>query len=334
MTLKTIPVLILFLLAVTLTGAEPIPITGDELLFTKGVSSSVEDAEYVITPEPYNHFSVSLTGSEGYTPSITIFDTTAEMAIAQFNAPEGGTVSFNYTAGEDKREPRTYTILFNIFGKPGASYTFNYKETPQDDAGTGGDATRDFKKALLLTPGEYAGFLGDQDTIDYYAMELVGGEEIAYTLQMPGKGTLRFTLIDGDYSTRIDQKTHIDENQIIAHYASGKAQTVWIGVEGNTPYALIIGSNKQKEPEPVIAIAVEEPEEDDKEPAPVPTTYQWTEEDESSGSRTTGIIILVVAVVLLVALAAFTTFRKKELKKEEAGEEGEKKPAKKKAKKK
>ncbi len=331
--LFSFPLLFLFLLAFAV--AEPISIA-DGYFVSVPVTDELLEAEYLITPTPYATFTLTLSGSTGYVPSMSINDAEEER-IVQLNAEEGGTITYTFTPGEDVRDAKSYTVFINTYGQGVAtSYSFGYEEVMQNDADLGMDATKRFKEAETIAPGEYTGFLADEDDVDYYSMQLTGGEDITITLRPVEKGSLGLTLIDGEYNTRIDQKVHIEED-LIAHFSSNRAQQVWLGIEGSIAYNLIIESTED-EPEVVVVPVVEEenkpevvvpePELIDDEPEVVPVV----EEEVTDGkSKMTGLVIFTVAVVLLVILVLFTVTRNRELKEElkEAKTKSKKKAAKK-----
>lgn len=341
-----------FLLLPLVFGATYTPdqtIDQTSFTYTKAATADGDDYIFSVTPEAYQTFTTTLNGEGSYYPVLWLWDPQEEEALIQLDGTPGEELSFTYTTGEYKGAPKTYYLIINTrSGSEGASYTFTYHVQTQDDAGTGGDATKRFKEGPLLTIGTYEGFLGDEDEIDYYSMALTQGENLTVTITPTGKGILHFTLIDGKMTTTIDKKALVEGQVLVAPYPSPRTQTVYLGIAGDVPYTLDLksinggqaatgtvsqetGTAETESPNEATG-AVDMPA--------IPELYNEEELQEAmdeviqtaetAAKRSRLTMILIVAIVVVVVVAVFLAIKNLEL---QADAKSEKKSTKKTAKK-
>ena len=92
-----------------------------------------------------------------------------------------------YTADHSSR---WYFRVLYVSGTGEGQYTFNVTLDGQNDAGTGDDAPDNFNDAILITPGEYCGYLDMNDAYDWYKFEVDEGDGIHFNLEMKNSAYL------------------------------------------------------------------------------------------------------------------------------------------------
>ncbi|MCP8314073.1 MAG: pre-peptidase C-terminal domain-containing protein [archaeon] len=148
-----------------------------------------------------------------------------------------------------------------------SDYTISYFEgayldnievtgTPQDDAGTGGDAGDDFDTATEIDAGSYEGFVKSFDINDYYKIYVSAGNTIHVTMTPSVGSNLDLELYDPD-EVLVEESTNTGDAEesisytaeasgdhfISVHYVSGSSTyTLEIDIEDNIPPTLSITS--------------------------------------------------------------------------------------------
>jgi len=93
------------------------------------------------------------------------------------STPEFISFTANYT-GE------WYIRIHYISGSGEAQYSFDVDLVGQNDAGSGNDAPGNFNDAILITPGDYTGYLDMDDPYDFYRFDVTSGQGIHFNLDM------------------------------------------------------------------------------------------------------------------------------------------------------
>ena len=116
------------------------------------------------------------------------------LTYAWSTSPSDGTISgtghqINWTA---PASTGTYTITAFVTDDYGSFVVLStdvvVAVSGQNDAGSGDDAPDNFDSALLISQGDYSGYLDDSDSDDYYKFYVNSGQQISLTLTSPGSG--------------------------------------------------------------------------------------------------------------------------------------------------
>ncbi|MBN1860560.1 MAG: PPC domain-containing protein [Candidatus Thermoplasmatota archaeon] len=123
---------------------------------------------------------VTLTPQTGFDFDLYLIDENEVQIASSTNAgstPESITTIVTYTG-------YLYIQLLYISGSGTGEYAFSVTLTTQDDANSGNDASNTFASALLITPGDYNGYLDMSDPYDFYKFQVETGKGIHLSLEM------------------------------------------------------------------------------------------------------------------------------------------------------
>ena len=107
-------------------------------------------------------------------------------------------------------------------------YQLSIEIENQDDAGSGKDAGDSFEGAILLTAGNYTGFLKAGDNTDFYSIQVLEGQQIRIHLLIPGNANFGLTLFDPNRNSRGSAITQGDTK--ILEYTAHSTGTWYIKV--------------------------------------------------------------------------------------------------------
>ena len=312
---------LIFLFSISLVSAitfEADRTLSEDYSVSTSVDSQGDQLVFLIDAEPYSILNFELIGQGAYEPILSLYDVEEEKYLIQ-EAPitSDQTISLRYTMSTKP----IYAIINNA-GSSG-SYTFTYNAKTQDDARLGIDAPKRYRDAELISVGTFNGHLGEEDTTDYYAIDLSYDETIIITIKAKEEGRLDLNLVDASGFNKLDiGKMLLEEEKISNSYTSLKEQTAFIGIKGMVPYELVIQSDQATPPMPPTTPELPEIT----QPEPTETEEEAEEEvviEEKEGLSIPPIAYLVL-LIILISLVSIFLIRKKPAKK------GKKKKAKKK----
>lgn len=281
----------------------------DDFSFTEYSNGELKEFVYLVAPENYPTLSVELQGHGAYEPVLYVYDVSEEKFSYQGEAGRDEKIKYSFVpeAG-DKNLLKEYYIIILSNGKDGSSFDFSFHITPQNDAELGMDASKRFTDANIIEPGSYTANLGGGDEKDYYALKIEQDETFTISLVSLKEERLGFELIESNYMTTLSDKGGI--KGINRTFTSTSDQTIWIGIEGSTPYTFSITSNK----------ATKENRELESLPPlpPMPPTPKEvmviTQEQEEGEPMSTNTLIILLLIVVGIGLATLQFFRAKKVR--------------------
>lgn len=122
---------------------------------------------------------ITMTPTEDY--DLEILDNTATVIASSYNS-DTTSESISYIATE------TINYYMRIFAKDETgegTYTMDIELQGHNDANSGRDAGDTIDDALQIIPGEYCGFLGFTDLVDWYAFQVDAGQGIRAAIEVP-----------------------------------------------------------------------------------------------------------------------------------------------------
>lgn len=171
---------------------------------TGKLSSSDDEDWYFFSVSDGQGIDITVTPSSGYDFDLALYDDSETLKASSASGGVGVAESLFFTS--------EYTgyyymqITFNS-GSGEGSYTFDVTLDPQNDANSGDDAGDTFAEAVLITPGDYSGYLDMDDPYDYYIFEVSTGDGIHFDLKMKNIAYL------SDFDILL-----YDENEELVHY--------------------------------------------------------------------------------------------------------------------
>ncbi len=122
----------------------------------------------------------TLTPPGGFDFDVSLW-TTSKVMVASSNNSGSTPETITYTA---TYSGKWYVYLHFVSGTGTGRYTIDVTLNGQNDAGTGNDAPNTQNTALLLTPGDYHGYLDMNDPYDWYKIQATAGQGIHVILKM------------------------------------------------------------------------------------------------------------------------------------------------------
>ncbi len=202
------------------------------------ITPETEYFVYEVAPTDHRVIIATLKGSHDFVPRLELWNPRTEETIIRVEKSKGEVASLNYASGVYKGEPEKYYIIVDAFKDEGQTFTLTFQARLQNDAGLGDDATDFIRKGALIESGSYEGFLGDGDNADYYNLFIGEGETLYVNLTPKDNVSLRLTITDSNFVTKIDRKNHLEGETVSERYTSPRDQELTIGIMGGSPYYL------------------------------------------------------------------------------------------------
>jgi hypothetical protein len=171
---------------------------------TGKLSSSDDEDWYFFSVSDGQGMDITITPASGYNFDLALYDESETLKASSSSGGAGVAESISFTA---EYTGYYYFQIEFINGAGEGSYTIDITLDPQNDANSGDDAGDTFAQAVLITPGDYSGYLDKDDPYDYYKFEVSTGDGIHFDLEMRNIA----------YLTDFDILLY-DENEELVHY--------------------------------------------------------------------------------------------------------------------
>jgi len=147
---------------------------------TGKLSSSDDEDWYKFSVCDGQDIDITMDPSSGYDFDLALWDEPENLKASSSNGvgvQESLSFSAEYTGFY-------YMQIVFISGTGEGAYSFDVNLDDQNDANTGDDAGDTFADAVLISPGDYSGYLDMDDPYDWYKFEIDAGDGIHFNLEM------------------------------------------------------------------------------------------------------------------------------------------------------
>ncbi|MFW9922176.1 MAG: PPC domain-containing protein [Candidatus Thorarchaeota archaeon] len=185
-----------------------------------GLLSSVDDWDYYSFYVDSNRIiAITLSGPTDRDIDIALYDNNYNYLTGSYGGASNEYCSYTTSSSE-------FYILEIYTGTGRASYTFTIAISiasvpPQNDAGSGSDASDSFYSAYLISPGTYSGTVGyGNDYGDIYRFYVSNEYQVRVTLNGPSGADFDLFLYNPSNS-QVDSDTSGDSNEEVSAYING-----------------------------------------------------------------------------------------------------------------